>query len=57
MDDFRRLSTEEKLRYVTDELKKRVAAGDARIVAADTTNALKRLKELYPDLQVQTMGT
>ena len=57
MDDFRRLSTEEKLQYVTDELKKRVAAGDERIVAADTTNALKRLKELYPDLQVQTMGT
>ena len=57
MDNFRSLPTEEKLKYVTDELKKRVAEDGRKVIAADTTNALKELKAMYPDLPVQTMGT
>ena len=57
MDNFRSLPAEEKLKYVTDELKKRVAEDGRKVIAADTTNALKELKAMYPDLPVQTMGT
>ena len=57
MDNFRSLPTEEKLKYVADELKKRVDEDGRTVIAADTTNALKELKAMYPDLPVQTMGT
>ena len=57
MVDFKRLSTEEKLQFITDELKKRVDEGGEKIVAYSNPKALKKLKEMYPELPVQTMGT
>lgn len=57
MNNFKSLSAEEKLQFVTDELKKRADESGERIVAYSNPKALKKLKEMYPDLPVQTMGT
>ena len=50
------LSTEEKLRYITELLIIKVNEGSETIVASSNMEALKKLKEMYPDLPVQFMG-
>ena len=50
------LSSEEKLQYVIEILKARVDDGREKIVANSNPEALKKLKELYPELPVQYLG-
>ena len=55
--EFRKLAAEEKLRTVTEELKKRVAEDGEKVLAKRVTDIVDDLGKRYPDLPIKSINT
>ena len=52
-----KLSVDEKLSIVTEDLKKRVSESGERVLATNGREITEKLKAIYPDLPIQTINT